>query len=47
MRTWNNYKEHIKNADPEIARDIEEVEGISAIESAMVEKRTAMGLSQR
>ena len=47
MRTWNDYKEHVKNVDPEIARDIEEVEGISAIVSAMVEQRTAMGLSQR
>ena len=47
MRTWNDYKEHVKNVDPEIAKDIEEVEGVSAIVSAMVEQRTAMGLSQR
>ena len=47
MRTWNDYKEHIKSVDPEISKDLEEVEGISKIVSAMVEQRTAMGLSQR
>lgn len=47
MRTWNDYKEHVKNVDPEITKDIEEVEGVFAIVSAMVEQRTAMGLSQR
>lgn len=47
MKTWNDYKEHVKAADPEIAKDMEEIEGVSAIVSAMVEKRTAMGLSQR
>lgn len=47
MRTWNDYKEHVKAVDPEIAKDIDEIEGISAIVSAMVEQRTAMGLSQR
>ena len=47
MKTWNDYKEHVKTVDPEAAKDMEEVEGISAIISAMVEQRTAMGLSQR
>ncbi len=47
MRTWNDYKEHVKAVDPEIAKDIDEIEEISAIVSAMVEQRTAMGLSQR
>ncbi len=47
MRTWNDYKEHIKNIDPVITKDTEEIENISAIVSAMVEQRTALGLSQR
>ena len=47
MKTWNDYKEHVKAVDPVIAKDIEEVESISSIISAMVEQRTAMGLSQR
>lgn len=47
MKTWNDYKEHVKAVDSVIAKDMEEVEGISSIVSAMVEQRTAMGLSQR
>ena len=47
MKTWNDYKEHVKAVDPDFAKDQEEVEGISAIVSAMVAQRTALGLSQR
>ena len=47
MKTWNDYKEHVGAVDSVIAKDIEEIEIISSIVSAMVEKRTAMGLSQR
>ena len=46
MRTWNDYKEHVKSVDPEIGKDMDEVENISAIVSAMVEQRTSLGLSQ-
>lgn len=47
MKTWNDYKEHIKSVDPEISKDIDEVESASAIVSAMIEQRNALGLSQR
>lgn len=47
MKTWTDYKEHVKTVDPVIGRDMEEIEGISSIVTAMVEQRTAMGLSQR
>lgn len=47
MRTWNDYKKHVKSVDPEISKDMEEVESISAIVSAMVAQRTSLGLSQR
>ena len=47
MRTWNDYKEHVKSVDPEISKDMDEVENISAIVTAMVEQRTSLGLSQR
>ena len=47
MRTWNDYKEHVKSVDPEIGKDMDEVENNSAIVSAMVEQRTSLGLSQR
>lgn len=47
MRTWNDYKEHVRTVDPEIFKDMEEVEALSQIVKAMVEQRNALGLSQR
>jgi len=47
MKTWNDYKNHVKSVDPEIAKDIDEVENASAIVSAMIKQRNAMGISQR
>ena len=47
MRTWNDYKEHVRTVDPEISKDMEEVEALSQIVKAMVEQRDALGLSQR
>ncbi len=47
MKTWNDYKEHVKLIDPEGKKDIEEVENLAAIVSAMIEQRNAMGISQR
>ena len=31
MRTWNDYKEHVRTVDPEISKDMEEVEALSQI----------------
>ena len=31
MRTWNDYKEHVKSVDPEIGKDMDEVENISLL----------------
>ena len=45
MKTWNDYKEYVKSVDPEIKKDIDEVEAISAIVSAMVKQRTSLGIS--
>ena len=47
MRTWNDYKEHVKAVDPELNNDIEEVEALSSIVGAMIEKRNSLGISQR
>ena len=47
MKTWNDYKEHVRSIDPESGKDMDEIENISAIVSAMVEQRTSLGLSQR
>ena len=43
----NDYKEHVRTVDPEISKDMEEVEALSQIVKAMVEQRNALGLSQR
>ena len=47
MKTWNDYKEHVRDVDPEVSKDLEEVEELSKIVKAMVEQRNALGLSQR
>ena len=47
MKTWDDYKEHIEKVDSETAKELKEVEEIAAIVTAMVEQRTALGLSQR
>ena len=47
MRTWNDYKEHVKAVDPELKNDMEEIETLSSIVGAMIEKRNSLGISQR
>ena len=47
MRTWNDYKEHVKAVDSELKNDMEEIETLSSIVGAMIEKRNSLGLSQR
>lgn len=45
MKTWNNYKEYVKNSDSNAAKDLEEAEELSSIISAVIDKRTKLGLS--
>ena len=47
MKTWNDYKEYVKNNDPEIKKDVEEIEDISAMMSIVISQRKALGFSQR
>ena len=47
MKTWSDYKDHVKATDPEAKKDLEEVEAFSQIVSAMVAQRHTLGLSQR
>lgn len=47
MRSWNDYKNHIKAVDHEIAKDMKETEEVAAIISAIIERRNSLGLSQR
>jgi predicted transcriptional regulator len=47
MATWTDYKNHVKETNPEIGKDIDEVEAISQIVGAMIERRHDLDLSQR
>ncbi len=47
MKTWNDYKAHVKAISPSHKKDIEEVENLSAIVGALIEQRNALGISQR
>ena len=47
MATWNDYKNHVRETNPEIAKDIDEAEAISQIVGAMIERRHDLNLSQR
>lgn len=47
MKTWNDYKARVKATNPEAARDIEEMEALAEIISAMIQQRVSLGLSQR
>lgn len=47
MKTWDDYKEHIRTISPEDAAEISEIETLSAIISQVILKRTNMGISQR
>ena len=43
----NDYKAHAKSQSNITKQDIEETEALSSIVSALIQKRTAMGISQR
>ena len=47
MKTWEDYKNHVKSIDLESRRNMEEIEEIATIVSSMIERRTALGISQR
>lgn len=47
MATWSDYKNHVRATNPEIARDIDEVEALSQIVGTMIEQRHNLALSQR
>ena len=44
---WQRYKENLRSTNPELGRDMDEVEEISAIVGAMIEQRHQLELSQR
>ncbi len=47
MTNWNDYKKYVKETDPNCKADLEEVEAVAKVISAIVAKRTEMGISQR
>ncbi|MBR2408257.1 MAG: helix-turn-helix transcriptional regulator [Lachnospiraceae bacterium] len=47
MRTWNDYKEHVKKNGPQGERDLANIEAQASIISAMIKQRNELGLSQR
>ena len=47
MDDWTRYKNKVKATDPEIGRDLDEVEEVSTIVGAMIRQRYSLELSQR
>ena len=47
MRTWEDYKNQIKNDNENSRKELEEIEELAAIVSAIIEQRNSMGLTQR
>lgn len=47
MKTWNDYKTHVKSQSVEDAKTIEEIEEQAAIISTVIQQRHALGISQR
>ncbi len=47
MKTWNDYTDHVKTVDPVAGKDLEDIEEQAAIISAVIKKRTELGMSQR
>lgn len=47
MKTWKDYKDHVKKIDASSGRDLTEIEEQAKIISAVIEQRNALGLSQR
>lgn len=39
MRTWEEYKKHVRTVEPEIAKDIDEAEKFSEIISAAISRK--------
>ena len=47
MRTWEDYKKEAKKLNSFVERDIEEMEVLAAIVSAIIERRNELGMTQR
>ena len=47
MATWTDYKKHVREINPEIGKDIDEIKAVSQIVGAMIARRHDLHLSQR
>ena len=47
MRTWEDYKNHVKSISEEECRNMEEIEELSSIVSSIIRRRQELGISQR
>lgn len=47
MKTWNDYKTHVKSQGIKDKKTIEEIEEQATIISTVIEQRHALGISQR
>ena len=47
MKTWSNYKDHVKSIDDVNRFEIEELEMHAKIVSEIIARRNSLGLSQR
>ena len=47
MRTWEDFKKEVKKSGGIVKDDIEEMEALASLISAIIERRMALGLSQR
>lgn len=47
MRTWEDYKNHVKAVNEEERRNMEEIEEVSNIVSSIIRRRQELGISQR
>lgn len=47
MDDWTRYKNKVRATDPEIGKDLDEIEEVSSIVGAMIQQRHNLKLSQR
>ena len=47
MKTWDDYKNHVKTLSEEERRNMEEIEEVSSIVSSIIRRRQELGMSQR
>lgn len=47
MKNWAEYKDYVKSLDPDSKREMEEIEELSTLISAVIKQRNDLGLTQR